>query len=150
MQQTRSNMTLQFVTLSYYKNCIVCKVCFIYITLMYQKYVVMSTYIGWIFSWQYTLGNKEEKTKKDENDDASLDDLLLWALYANRPRIAEMVWLRDEHQLSSFQFMISRNKVTSYLFMTHTLYMFTESRVLKVHSTMRCFEAKVLCLFCTA
>nr|XP_022332495.1 transient receptor potential cation channel subfamily M member 2-like [Crassostrea virginica] len=46
-------------------------------------------------------GNKEEKTKKDENDDASLDDLLLWALYANRPRIAEMVWLRDEHQLTT-------------------------------------------------
>ena len=65
------------------------------------------------FSFQCNSGNKEEKTEKDENDDASLDDLLLWALYANRPQIAEMGWLRNEHQLSSFQLMINRNKVTS-------------------------------------
>lgn len=96
---------------------------------MYQKCVCNYVNVHRLnFSFQCTLGNKEEKTEKDENDDASLDDLLLWALYANRPQIAEMVWLRNEHQLSSFQLMISRNK-NSERFMTHTLYIYSESRI---------------------
>ncbi|XP_061190940.1 transient receptor potential cation channel subfamily M member 2-like [Saccostrea echinata] len=41
----------------------------------------------------------ESKEVRQEDNRARFEDILLWALYANRPEIAETVWLRGENQL---------------------------------------------------
>ncbi|XP_061170922.1 transient receptor potential cation channel subfamily M member 2-like [Saccostrea echinata] len=51
---------------------------------------------------QYTcqkIKPEENKGEIQESQTAHLEDILLWALYANRPEIAETVWLRGQNQL---------------------------------------------------
>ncbi|XP_062594023.1 transient receptor potential cation channel subfamily M member 2-like [Saccostrea cucullata] len=43
--------------------------------------------------------SEDEDSDEEDYEPAELEDILLWALYANRPEIAETVWLRGEHQL---------------------------------------------------
>ena len=46
--------------------------------------------------------NTSKSKEEPESEDVSFDDILLWALYANRPQIAELVWLNGKNQLSLY------------------------------------------------
>lgn len=45
---------------------------------------------------------KHEESRSERQEDVSISDILLWAIFANRKELAEICWLRGDDQLSKY------------------------------------------------
>lgn len=42
------------------------------------------------------------ESRSERQEDVSISDILLWAIFANRKELAEICWLRGDDQLSKY------------------------------------------------